>query len=136
MVLCNSLLRTWPNVNPDKIALVGLSWGSWYGAIISAIDSRLKGIVEIYCGDIRLKDARLINGRFLHSAKVPMYWVASTHDQNVTMESLTASFNECPTTVTKSLVIRLPHSHTGFLFDSCPRMAKHPKQTVLPGFSG
>ena len=125
MVLCNSLLRTWPDVNPDKIVLVGLSWGSWYGAMVTAVDNRLKGIVEIYCGDIRLKDARLINGRFLHAAKVPMYWVASTHDQNVTLESLTAAFNECPTTVTKSFVIKLPHSHIGFLFDSCPRMARH-----------
>ncbi len=125
MVLCNSLLRTWPDVNPDKIVLVGLSWGSWYGAMVTSVDKRLKGIVEIYCGDIRLKDARLINGRFLHAAKVPMYWVASTHDQNVTLESLTAAFNECPTTVTKSFVIKLPHSHVGFLFDSCPRMARH-----------
>ena len=124
-VLCNSLLRSWPDVNPDKIVLVGLSWGSWYGAIISAIDSRLKGVVEIYCGDLRENDNRLINGRFLHAAKVPMYWVASTHDQNVTMESLRGAFNECPTIVTKSLVIRLPHSHRGFLFDSAPRMAKH-----------
>ena len=125
MVLCNSLLRTWPDVNPEKIVFVGLSWGSWYGAIVSAIDSRLKGVVEIYCGDVRLQDSRLINGRFLHAAKVPMYWVASTNDQNVTLESLSAAFNECPTIVTKSLVIRLPHSHTGFFFESCPRMAKH-----------
>ncbi len=125
MVLCNSLLRTWPDVNPDKIVFVGLSWGSWYGAMVCAVDNRLKGIVEIYCGDLRLNDSRLINGRFLHAAKVPMYWVASTHDQNVTLESLSAAFNECPTIVTKSLVIRLPHSHTGFLFDSCPRMARH-----------
>ncbi len=125
MVLCNSLLRSWPDVNPDKIVFVGLSWGSWYGAIVGAVDSRLKGVVEIYCGDLREDKTTLVNGRFLHAAKVPMYWVASTHDQNVTLESLRAAFNECPTIVTKSLVIELPHSHIGFTFDSCPRMARH-----------
>lgn len=124
IVLCSSLLQTLPKINPDKIALVGLSWGSWYGAMVASVDPRLKGVIEIYCGDIKSgKD--FINGRFHHAACVPMYWVAGTNDENVTPESLQRAFNECTTIVNKSMVIDLPHSHIGFTFDSCFRMANH-----------
>jgi dienelactone hydrolase len=124
MVLAHSLLRSLENVNPDKTAFVGLSWGSWYGAMVAAVDPRFKGIIEIYCGDATpdIKD-RFIDGRFLHAAKVPMYWVAGTNDQNVTPKSLQKGFDECAKLENKSLVINLPHSHIGFTFDACFRMA-------------
>ena len=68
----------------------------------------------------------MINGRFLHAAKVPMYWIAGTHDQNVTPESLQQGFNECPTIQNKSLVINFGHSHNhGFRLKACQRMADH-----------
>ena len=124
MVLAHSLLRSLENVNPDKTAFVGLSWGSWYGAMVAAVDPRFKGIIDIYCGDANpsMGDS-FINGRFLHAAKVPMYWVAGTNDQNVTPKSLQMGFDECAKFENKSLVINLPHSHIGFTFDACFRMA-------------
>lgn len=125
LVLAHSLLLSLPKVNPEKTAYVGLSWGSWYGAIVAAIDSRFKGVVEIYCGDREPSRKTLVDGRFLHSVKIPMYWVCSTNDQNVTPESLQRAFDECPSTVNKSMVIQLPHSHIGFTFKSCFRMADY-----------
>ena len=125
MVLAHSLLRSLKNVNPDKTAFVGLSWGSWYGAMVAAVDPRFKGGVEIYCGDLKLKSNAFINGRFHHAAKIPLYWVAGTNDQNASLDTLKKAFEECPKLENKSLVIRLPHSHVGFYFDSCLRMAAH-----------
>ena len=127
MVLAHSLLRSLPKVNQDKTVFVGLSWGSWYGATVAALDNRFKGAVEIYCGDIKpVKNHRyLVNGAFLHSAKIPMYWVCSTNDANATPQSLQNAWDVCPTIVNKSIVIRLPHSHVGFKFPSCFRMADH-----------
>lgn len=126
MVLAHSLLRSLPDVNKDKIGFVGLSWGSWYGAMVAAVDPRFRCVIEIYCGDCTpLRKGMLINGRFLHAAKVPMYWIAGTNDQNVTPESLQRAFDECPTIQNKSLVIQLPHSHIGFRFKACERMADH-----------
>ena len=124
MVLAHSLLRSLKNVNPEKTAFVGLSWGSIYGAMVAAVDPRFKGGVEIYCGDVK-KNKSFINGRFHHAAKIPLYWVSGTNDQNVTLATLDAGFRECPKVVNKSLVIRLPHAHIGFNFDSCLRMAAH-----------
>ena len=125
MVLAHSLLRSLPKVNKDKTAFVGLSWGSWYGATVAALDPRFKGVIEIYCGDVNLQKKHLVNGRFVHSAKSPMFWVCSTNDANITFHTLQKSWDDCPTLATKALVIRLPHSHIGFKFDSCFRMAKH-----------
>ena len=133
MILAHSLLRSLPKVNPDKTVYVGLSWGSWYGASVAALDGRFKGAVEIYCGDVKLdknnkprKNNRfLVNGYFLHAAKIPMYWICSTNDANVTFRSLQRAWDDCPKIVNKSLVIRLPHSHVGFTFPACFRMAKH-----------
>ena len=141
MVLAHSLLRSLKNVNPEKTAFVGLSWGSWYGAMVAALDTRFKGGVEIYCGDAQKGSSKraksFINGRFHHAAKIPLYWVAGTNDQNVTLESLGKGFRECAKLENKSLVIRLPHSHVGFYFDSCLRMAAHftKGETGLPKLS-
>ena len=128
MVLAHSLLRSFPEVNKDRTVFVGLSWGSWYGACVAAVDDRFRGVVEIYCGDKNVdRDPKshqaFINGRFLHAAKVPMWWAVSTNDQNVTPVTTNAGFEECPTFDGCALVIDLPHSHCGFTFQSVQRMA-------------
>ena len=126
MVLLHSLLRSFPEVDAERTVFVGLSWGSWYGAIVSAVDPRFKGVVEIYCGDVkRNKPNWLVNGRFLHAAKCPMWWVAGTNDRNVTPASLQEGFDECAFHWGHAIVMRLPHSHCGFDFDSPVRMARH-----------
>ena len=128
MVLAHSLLRSFPEVNRDRTVFVGLSWGSWYGAIVAAVDDRFKGCVEIYCGDKdvgRAGGRALINGRFLHAAKVPMWWAVSTNDKNVTPYTSQAGWDACAKFSGATIVNRLPHSHVGFTFPSVKRMAKH-----------
>lgn len=123
LVLAHSLLRSMTGVNSERTVYVGLSWGSWYGAAVAAVDPRFRGVVEIYCGDARPSD-RLVNGRFLHAAKCPMWWVVGTNDQNVSPASSQAGFDECPTHFGHAIVPRLPHSHVGYEFGSVMRMAK------------
>ena len=136
MVLAHSLLRSLKEVNPEKTAFVGLSWGSWFGSMLASVDPRFKGGVQIYCGDVK-ETKTFINGRFLHASKFPMFWVVSTNDQNATVESLGKGFKECATLDTKSIVIDLPHDHIGFSFDSCERMASFftKGETPLPKLS-
>ena len=128
MVLAHSLLRSFPEVNRDRTVFVGLSWGSWYGTCVSAVDDRFKGCVEIYCGDLNLKRRptfNLVCGRFLTAAKIPMWWAVSTNDRNVTPYTSQAGFEACAHFAGVSIVNRLPHSHIGFKFPSVQRMAKH-----------
>lgn len=134
MVLCHSLLRSLPEVNKEKTAFVGLSWGSWYGAMLAAVDDRFQGGVEIYCGDVKRDQDLFINGRFHHASRIPLYWIASTNDQNMTLATLNDAFRECPTVTNKTIVNDLPHAHIGFDFEACFRMASHftRKQPGLP----
>lgn len=125
LVLSHSLLRSLDNIDKDRIGYVGLSWGSWYGAIVTAVDPRFKVMIEIYLGDYTGNPNSFINGRFLHASKVPMYWVAGTNDGNGSPETLQAGFDHCATPWNKSYVIRLPHSHDGIEFQSPRRVADH-----------
>jgi len=125
MVLANSLLRSMPEVNPEKNVFVGLSWGSWYGAAVAAVDDRFNGFVEIYCGDINPFDGRLVDGRFLHQAKKPMWWVTWTQDQNVNPLSSQLGWDDCPTYWGHMTTTKLGHSHQGFRLPSVMRMAKY-----------
>lgn len=125
LVLAHSLLRSLPEVNPARTVYVGLSWGSWYGSAVLALDPRFRGGVEIYCGDYNPRKKRIVDGRFLHAAKVPMYWVVSTNDRNVTPETSNAGFGECATFDGCTLVNDLTHSHRGFSFESVKRMAQY-----------
>lgn len=130
MVLAHSLVRSFPEVNPDRTVFVGLSWGSWFGVCVASVDSRFKGCVEIYCGDKKLRAVPasrdwLVNGRFLHAAKIPMYWSVSTNDGNVTPESSQEGFDACANFAGCTIVNRLPHSHCGFNFQSVRRMAAY-----------
>jgi len=125
-VAAHSLLRSMPEVNPEKTVYVGLSWGSWYGAAIAAVDGRFKGICEIYCGDVnRDRPDFLLNGRFLWQAKVPMWWIVGVNDDNVTPESSQAGFDACPRHCGHTVVPRLLHGHIGYEFEAVSRMARH-----------
>ena len=132
MVLAHSLLRSLPQVNADRTIYVGLSWGSWYGAMVTAIDPRFRGMLEIYLGNVR-EDDLFINGRFLHAAKVPMYYVVGTNDLNGSPESMQAGFAACGTMLrSRTMIVDLPHSHEGFRFRVCRRIA----DWILKGETG
>ena len=126
LTIAHSYLRSRPEVNPKKTVYVGLSWGSWYGSTMTAVDGRFRGVVNIYCGDVNPGNKRsLVNGRFLHAAKCPTWWVVGTNDGNMTPASAQAGFEECARHYGHAIVPRLPHSHVGFDFGSVMRMAKH-----------
>ena len=125
MVLAHSLLRSMPEVDPDRTVFVGLSWGSWYGSAVTAVDPRFRGAIEIYCADWNPKRNNLVDGRFLPLAKCPMWWFVSTNDQNVSPDSSRAGWRVCGRLAGKTIVNDLPHSHVGFEFEGCVRMARH-----------
>ena len=132
LVLAHSLLLSLPQVNPEKTMYVGLSWGSWYGAMVAAVDPRFKGILEIYLGD-KKPNRKLINGRFLDQAKSPMYYVVGTNDAHGSPETMQAGFDACGKMLgNRTMIVDLRHSHIGFTFKACQRIA----DSVLQGAPG
>ena len=148
MILAHSLLRSLKNVNANRTGYVGLSWGSWYGAIVASVDDRFKFSLQIYCGDCKKHlvngipltetGSDIINGRFLHSVKIPMYWVSGTNDAHMSPATWQCAWEECPVGWNHSLVVALPHSHIGFTFPVCRRVADYFLQggTELPKLGG
>ena len=124
LVLAHSLLRSMPEVDNDRTVFVGLSWGSWYGAIVGAIDPRFNGIVEIYCGNAREESKAMINGRFLWLAKSPMWWITWTQDANVTPYTSQRGWEECAKYSGHFTGTDIGHSHYGLKYKSVERMAK------------
>lgn len=125
VVIAHSLLRSFPEVNRERTVFVGLSWGSWYGTCVAAVDGRFKGGVEIYCGDRNplSGSCELVDGRFLPSAKIPLWWVVGTTDRNASPYTLNDGFNACGRLAGLTIINKLGHSHVGFQFDSVMRSA-------------
>jgi len=97
-ILANSLLRNLPEVDPERIAVHGLSWGGYLTCIAAAADSRFKLAVVTYgCGFInedtvfsaavnnlpKEKSAKWLKWDpryWLPNIRMPMFWVTGSND--------------------------------------------------------
>lgn len=101
VIRANSLLRSLPEINPDKIGLTGISWGGTIVSATAGVDARFAFVVPVYgCGFIHESDADGLNQWFktmtaaqyrdyrtkwdpsahLPYAKMPMLWMTGFDD--------------------------------------------------------
>ncbi|NDP21135.1 MAG: DUF4832 domain-containing protein [Paludibacter sp.] len=53
IILAHSLILSFPEVNPSKSVITGLSWGGFLTSLVSGIDNRFKAAIPVYgCGYI------------------------------------------------------------------------------------
>lgn len=125
IVLANSILRSFQNVDTTRTGLIGISWGSVFASVVSTIDTRLNFIIPVYGhgffdeGDgsssfCRMGAALWEPGHFLHAAKVPLFWLSGTNDLNFLPPCMQRSWDTAPSTANHTLIIKLPHSHVGY----------------------
>lgn len=51
VILAHSLIRSFPEVNRQRIAVTGISWGGYLTCIVAGLDNRFKAAVPVYgCG--------------------------------------------------------------------------------------
>ena len=51
VIRAHSLLRSFPEVNQDKTAITGISWGGYLTCIVAGLDNRFQAAVPVYgCG--------------------------------------------------------------------------------------
>ena len=111
VILANSLLRSLPEVDPERIVVTGISWGGYLTCISAGTDSRFKLAVPVYgCGFFNeagsnMKKAldgigqektvrwmaRWDASNYLEQAKMPFLWISGTNDVWFPLTSLTKS---------------------------------------------
>lgn len=124
-----SLLSSLPRVDPDRIAVTGISWGGYLTCIVAGLDDRLKAAVPVYgCGFLHENSAWLKNfaelpedwrkqwienfdpSRYLGQAAMPMLFVNGTNDFAYPLDSYQKSYR-----LVKNrqlcITVNMPHGH-------------------------
>jgi len=131
-ILAHSLLRSFPEVDPERIGVTGISWGGYLTCIVSGIDSRFKFAAPVYgCGFLGDNSVWLPNFEkmgaenrakwlglwdpsvYLKNAKMPMLWVDGTNDFAYPPDSLQKSYRLPQGERTLAIRVRMPHGHGG-----------------------
>ncbi len=132
VALANSLLRSFPEIDPDRIGLTGISWGGYLTCIVSGVDDRFRFAVPVYgCGFLghnsawlpvfekmgRRKSEKWLKlwdpSHYLKDTTMPMLWVTGTNDGAYPMDSLQKSYRLPESERTLCIRIRMPHGHGG-----------------------
>jgi len=132
VILGHSLIRSFPEVDAERIGSTGVSWGGYLACIVSGLDTRLKFIVPVYgCGYLGDNSTWLPNFKnmgpersakwlrcldpagYLKRASMPLLWVTGTNDFAYPMDSLQKSYRATKGERTLCVKIRMPHGHGG-----------------------
>ncbi len=130
-ILAHSLLLSFPEVDADRTAVTGISWGGYTTCIVASIDYRFKAAVPVYgCGFlhedsmwsaefsklgaegtrrwVRLYDP----SSYLPKDRVPMLFVGGTNDRFFSLNSFMKSY-KAVARVQKNLrlQVNMVHSH-------------------------
>jgi dienelactone hydrolase len=130
VIRANSLLRSLPNVDPERVGVTGISWGGYLTCIVAGLDDRFKVAVPVYgCGFIHENSVWIPTfkkmsddwrktwidnfepSKYLGQAKMPMLFVNGTNDFAYPLDSYQKSYrlvkyrNLCVT-------VNMPHGHS------------------------
>lgn len=125
-ILANSLLRSLPQVDSEKVGLMGISWGGVITSTVAGIDDRFSFAIPTYgCG--RLFDAPNQYGRSLGSnelykqvwdpmvrmdqATMPMLWLSWPGDKHFPLDCQAACYRAASGPQSVTLIPELKHGH-------------------------
>ena len=129
VILADSLLRSRPEVDPERIGITGISWGGYLTCVVSGLDDRLKFAAPVYgCGFLgddsawsgeiaKLGDrgqhwlARWDPSHYLPAGTMPKLWVTGTNDFAYPLDSLQKSYRVAGGRSTLCVRLRMPHGH-------------------------
>jgi dienelactone hydrolase len=129
ILLAHSLIRSLPDVDPERVGLTGISWGGYLTCLAVGVDPRFKFAVPVYgCGFIaecvwsptlaKLPDEKRRRWldqwdprHYLKDAATPMLWVTGTNDFAYPFPALQKSYRLPKSPRTLSITLRMPHGH-------------------------
>jgi len=131
VILGHSLLRSLPEVDPERIGLTGVSWGGYLVSVVAGVDSRFRFVAPVYgCGYYldtvfggavqglgEERAARWMRwwdpSNYLQDAAMPMLWVTGTNDFAYWFPALQQSYRAAEGPQTLCVTLRMPHGHGG-----------------------
>jgi len=132
VLLAHSLIRSFPEVDPHKIGVTGISWGGYLTCIVAGVDPRFRFAAPVYgCGylgdnSVWLDQFKTMGSEpaarwlskwdpsvYLPQARMPFLWVTGTNDFAYPMDSLQKSYRVTKGPRTFCVRVRMPHGHGG-----------------------
>jgi len=128
-ILAHSLLRSLPEVDPERTGLTGISWGGYLTCIIAGVDPRFKLAIPVYgCGFTdkhgfadsveKLGPERAARWMawwdpsvYLGDSEMPLLWVTGSNDFAYTMNALQLSYRLPKGPRWLCVRLRMPHGH-------------------------
>lgn len=126
----HSLLRSFEEVDADRTAVTGISWGGYLTCIVAGIDSRFKAAVPVYgCGYLHENSVWLDRfaamepkqrqrwvelwdpSRYLPAVAMPILFVNGTNDFAYPLDSYMKSFDAVPGEKQIRVTVNMPHGH-------------------------
>ncbi|MCL5995570.1 MAG: acetylxylan esterase [Chloroflexi bacterium] len=132
IVLGHSLLRSFDEIDPQRIGMTGISWGGILTCIAAGIDARFQFAVPVYgSGFLGGASSAIAESRaehpqaydrwltlwdpahYLPQAAMPMLWVNGTNDFAFLLDSFQQSYRLPRGERTLCVRVRMPHAHGG-----------------------
>lgn len=132
VVRAHSLLRSFKEVDADKIGITGISWGGVLTCISAGVDKRFAFAAPVYgCGHLEvpslLRDPKTTSNEahekwlklwnpsiYLKKAEMPFLWMNGTNDFAFPIESTVKSINEIKSKESHlAMPVRMIHAHGG-----------------------
>jgi len=128
----HSLLRSFPDVDADRTAGTGISWGGYSTCLVASNDDRFSAAVPVYgCGFLHEGESvqkpmidtlepeerrsewirRWDPSSHLGRCRVPILFVNGTHDKHYPLDSYRKSFDLVPGEKAMRIEPRMPHGH-------------------------
>lgn len=127
----HTMLTSFAEVDKNKVAVTGISWGGYLTCIIAGLDDRLKAAVPVYgCGYLhensvwkeprfdKMDDTRRDRWArafdpsvYLPRVKCPILFLNGTNDFAYPLDSYQKCYQLVKSSRTLSIRVRLPHGH-------------------------
>jgi dienelactone hydrolase len=130
VIRAHSLLRSFTEVDPERTAVTGISWGGYTTCLVASLDDRFKAAVPVYgCGFLhegesvqkpsidRLGERRVDWVReydpssLLPRCRVPIFFVNGTNDVHYPLDSYQKSFDLVPGEKQMRIEVNMRHGH-------------------------
>lgn len=130
VILAHSLIRSFPEVDPDRTGVTGISWGGFLTCLAAAADSRFRFAAPVYgCGFLGESSCWLENFREMGPEKagkwlgfwdpshyvphitIPTLWVSGPNDSYFPLGSLQKTYRLASGPRAVSLRVEMIHGH-------------------------